>query len=224
MIINLFSIFDPSLNIISRSWIILFLIITLTPTLFWTTGIFFLIYKNVINIWIKEVNYRIRHRKKGVYKIITTIFILLTLYNFFALFPFIFSVTSHLTITFPLAYRFWVGIIFFSFFKSFKDFLIHLIPTGTPVGLIRFIVLIEVIRNFIRPIALTFRLTANIIAGHLLIRLIGGAVLSLPLLFITLGSITQMLLVFMELGVSVIQAYVFSTLLLLYLSESERRH
>lgn len=114
-----------------------------------------------------------------------------------------------------------MGIIFFSLFKSLKRFLEHLIPVGTPLGLISFIVIVELLRNFIRPMALTFRLTANIIAGHLLIRLIGGAIIYLPVLFLLVGSLAQRLLVFMELGVSLIQAYVFSTLLLLYLSEGE---
>lgn len=97
----------------------------------------------------------------------------------------------------------------------------HLIPTGTPLALISFIVLVEILSNLIRPLALTFRLTANMMAGHLLMSLIGGALISLPFSFMLLGSMVQSLLVFIELGVSVIQAYVFSTLLLLYLSEGE---
>jgi len=84
-----------------------------------------------------------------------------------------------------------------------------------------FIVIVEVLSNFIRPLALTFRLTANIIAGHLLISLIGGTLINLSFSFILLGSLIQSLLVIMELGVSVIQAYVFSTLLMLYISEGE---
>ena len=97
----------------------------------------------------------------------------------------------------------------------------HLIPTGTPLALISFIVLVEILSNLIRPLALTFRLTANMMAGHLLMSLIGGALISLPFSFMLLGSVVQSLLVFIELGVSIIQAYVFSTLLLLYLSEGE---
>ena len=100
-------------------------------------------------------------------------------------------------------------------------FLAHLVPVGTPIGLISFIVVVELLRNIIRPLALTFRLTANIIAGHLLISLIGGCLISLPFRLLILGSVFQMLLVFIELGVSVIQAYVFSTLLLLYISEGQ---
>jgi F-type H+-transporting ATPase subunit a len=81
--------------------------------------------------------------------------------------------------------------------------------------------LVEILSNFIRPLALTFRLTANIMAGHLLISLIGGALIFLPVSLMILGSSVQILLVFMELGVSIIQAYVFSTLLILYISEGK---
>lgn len=101
-----------------------------------------------------------------------------------------------------------------------KYFLAHLVPRGTPVGLISFMVLVELLRNFIRPLALTFRLTANIMAGHLLISLVGGFLILLPFRAILLGSFLQLFLVLIELGVSLIQAYVFSTLVLLYLSEA----
>lgn len=137
------------------------------------------------------------------------------------MFPFIFSVTSHILVTLPFSYSFWIGIIIFSWVSSLKHFLAHLIPVGTPVMLMSFIVIVEVLRNLIRPLALTFRLTANMMAGHLLISLIGGALIRLSFRFIFLGSFIQSLLVIMELGVSVIQAYVFSTLLMLYISEGE---
>lgn len=92
---------------------------------------------------------------------------------------------------------------------------------GTPLALIRFIVIVELLSNIIRPIALTFRLTANMIAGHLLMSLVGGAVLSLRLGFMLVGSFFHSLLVTIELGVCIVQAYVFTSLLLLYLSDRE---
>lgn len=137
------------------------------------------------------------------------------------MFPFVFSVTSHMLVTLPYSYSFWVGIIIFSWVSSLKHFLAHLIPVGTPLALLSFMVIVEVLSNLIRPLALTFRLTANMMAGHLLMSLIGGALISLSFSFIILGSIIQSLLVVIELGVSIIQAYVFSTLLLLYISEGE---
>merc|ERR1711937_1019325 len=103
------------------------------------------------------------------------------------------------------------------FLKAFRAFLIHLVPTGTPGALIPLIVIIELVRNFIRPITLSVRLAANIVAGHLLIRLINrGSPLSLRASFIIIGGL---LLYFLEVGVAFIQGYVFSTLRVIYLSE-----
>jgi len=168
-----------------------------------------------------EIDYVLKNPMKGCYSFLGSVFVLISLFNFLALFPFVFSVTSHFLVTLPLAYSLWIGIVTFFIFSSLKHFLAHLIPTGTPIFLMRFIVVVEILSNIIRPIALTFRLTANIIAGHLLISLIGGALLSLPFSLLTLGSLLQSILVVIELGVSLIQAYVFSTLLLLYLSDRE---
>lgn len=159
--------------------------------------------------------------KKGLGYFIVTVMCVVGLLNFLALFPFCFSVTSHLLITFPLAYSFWLGIIFFSLYSSLVRFLSHLVPSGTPLGLISFMVVIEFLSNLIRPLALIFRLTANIIAGHLLLSLVGNFLIIIPLTLVLLGSLLQSFLVIIELGVSFIQAYVFSTLLMLYVSERD---
>jgi F-type H+-transporting ATPase subunit a len=96
--------------------------------------------------------------------------------------------------------------------------LAHLVPRGTPVVLIPFIVLIESIRILIRPITLAIRLMANIVAGHLLLSLAGGGLNSLirflPLL------ISQTALTILELAVACIQGYVFIVLVALYSKES----
>ena len=95
----------------------------------------------------------------------------------------------------------------------------HLVPTGTPGALIPFMVLIETIRNVIRPATLAIRLAANIIAGHLLLTLLGntGPSLGGTVVLILLGS--QILLLVLEGSVAVIQSYVFAVLRTLYASE-----
>jgi F-type H+-transporting ATPase subunit a len=97
--------------------------------------------------------------------------------------------------------------------------LAHLVPLGTPGVLIPFMVLIETIRNVIRPGTLAVRLAANIIAGHLLLVLLGnqGPTLTSSLLVFLL--ITQILLLVLERAVAVIQSYVFAVLTTLYSSE-----
>jgi F-type H+-transporting ATPase subunit a len=96
---------------------------------------------------------------------------------------------------------------------------IHLIPQGTPTVLIPFIVLIETIRNIIRPGTLAIRLSANIIAGHLLLTLLGNTGNSLSTFLISFLIFTQLLLLTLESAVAIIQAYVFTILSTLYSSE-----
>jgi len=94
----------------------------------------------------------------------------------------------------------------------------HLVPLGTPGALIPFIVCIELVRSTIRPLTLSVRLVANIIAGHLLLTLLGslGPNVNAALVFVFVRLIVLALL---ETGVAAIQAYVFRALRTLYLSE-----
>jgi len=96
----------------------------------------------------------------------------------------------------------------------------HLVPRGTPTPLIPVIVLIERVRNIIRPGTLAVRLAANIVAGHLLLTLLGSLApgvggFTLRLLFVGL-----VLLLVLEVGVACVQAYVFTVLRSLFLRES----
>jgi F-type H+-transporting ATPase subunit a len=97
--------------------------------------------------------------------------------------------------------------------------LAHLVPNGTPAALIPFIVLIETISNTIRPLTLSVRLIANMVAGHLLITLLGNQT-AVASNFILAGLIlTQILLLTLEAAVAVIQSYVFAVLSTLYSRE-----
>lgn len=95
----------------------------------------------------------------------------------------------------------------------------HLVPQGTPPALIAFIVIIETIRNVIRPGTLAVRLAANIIAGHLLITLLGNTGSNLSIIILTILLITQILLLILESAVAIIQSYVFAVLRTLYSRE-----
>lgn len=102
-----------------------------------------------------------------------------------------------------------------------NNLLTHLTPQGTPALLIPFIVIIESISLIIRPITLSIRLTANIIAGHLLLSLLGssGQLIS-RIILINIILFSQILLFILEISVSIIQAYVFSILSTLYSRDS----
>ena len=94
----------------------------------------------------------------------------------------------------------------------------HLVPLGTPFVLMGFMVLIETVRNLIRPITLSVRLAANIIAGHLLIVLLGSAI-TLRGSIMLCGVSALSLLLLLELAVAFIQSYVFMVLVGLYSAE-----
>jgi len=93
------------------------------------------------------------------------------------------------------------------------------VPQGTPAVLIPFIVCIETIRNIIRPGTLAVRLTANIIAGHLLLTLLGNTGPSISYLLVTFLLIAQIALLILESAVAIIQSYVFAVLRTLYSRE-----
>jgi F-type H+-transporting ATPase subunit a len=98
--------------------------------------------------------------------------------------------------------------------------LAHLVPQSTPPILMPFMVIIETVRNLIRPLTLAVRLTANIIAGHLLITLLGNQIADNSI--VLSGSIlliTQITLLILESAVALIQSYVFTVLACLYSSE-----
>lgn len=98
-------------------------------------------------------------------------------------------------------------------------FLAHLVPAGTPYILIPFMVLIELVRNLIRPITLSVRLAANLVAGHLLITLISSPISSSSNFGLLVLLAALFILIILESAVTFIQAYVFRILRTLYLRE-----
>lgn len=223
MIINLFSIFDPSTNIINLSlnWTRTMIGVLFFPIMFW------FIPSRSSTFW-NKIFYTLHFEFKtllGISSFRGSTFIFISLFrlilfnNFLGLFPYIFTRTRHITITLSLALPLWLGFILYGWINNTKHIFIHLIPQGTPTVLIPFIVLIETIRNIIRPGTLAIRLSANIIAGHLLLTLLGNTGNSLSAFLISFLIFTQLLLLTLESAVAIIQAYVFTILRTLYSSE-----
>ncbi|KYQ53741.1 ATP synthase subunit a [Trachymyrmex zeteki] len=147
--------------------------------------------------------------------------ILIFFNNFLGLFPYIFTSSRHMRFCFSLSLSIWVGLIMYSVINYLGSFLSHLTPMGTPFVLMPFMVIIESIRLIIRPITLSIRLTANMIAGHLLLSLLGSSgVGARGIVLLFLLFIVQIILFVLEIFVSLIQAYVFSILSALYRRES----
>lgn len=223
MITNLFSIFDPSTNILSLSlnWISSILGIIILPYIYWLIPNRFTFLWNKILITLhnefKTLLGSTGHAGRTFIFIRTFSFIVFN--NFIGLFPYIFTSSSHITITLALALPLWLSFIIFGWINHTNHIFAHLVPQGTPSVLIPFIVCIETIRNFIRPGTLAVRLAANIIAGHLLLTLLGSTGPSINLILVNLLLIVQIALLTLESAVAIIQSYVFAVLRTLYSRE-----
>nr|APC60884.1 ATP synthase F0 subunit 6 [Santamartamys rufodorsalis] len=154
---------------------------------------------------------------------LTTLILFIGSTNLLGLLPYSFTPTTQLSMNLAMAIPLWAGTVISGFRYKTKMTLAHFLPQGTPMILIPMLVIIETISLFIQPMALAVRLTANITAGHLLIHLIGSATsalfsISTPIALTTL--IILLLLTMLELAVALIQAYVFTLLVSLYLHDN----
>nr|AML25631.1 ATP synthase F0 subunit 6 [Staphylinidae sp. BMNH 1274679] len=220
MMTNLFSSFDPSTNLFSLNWLSTFLGMLFIPSMYW------LIPSRWNFLWISmimtlhnEFKVLLGNKIKGSTLIFISLFSLILFNNFLGLFPYIFTSSSHLIMTLTLALPLWLSFMIYGWLNNTIHMFAHLVPQGTPPVLMPFMVMIETISNIIRPGTLAVRLAANMIAGHLLLTLLGNTGPSMNLLMINILIITQLLLLVLESAVSIIQSYVFAVLSTLYSSE-----
>nr|YP_009185896.1 ATP synthase F0 subunit 6 [Olophrum piceum]ALO70798.1 ATP synthase F0 subunit 6 [Olophrum piceum] len=222
MMTNLFSSFDPSTNLmISLNWLSTILGMILIPSMFW------LIPSRWNFMWIKITSTLHKEFKvlisnnsiKGMTLIFISLFSIIMFNNFLGLFPYIFTSSSHMVMTLSLALPLWLSFMIYGWTNNTIHMFAHLVPMGTPPILMPFMVCIESISNIIRPGTLAVRLAANMIAGHLLLTLLGNTGPMMSMMMINILIITQLLLLMLESAVSIIQSYVFAVLSTLYSSE-----
>nr|YP_010385091.1 ATP synthase F0 subunit 6 [Lydina aenea]UPL65101.1 ATP synthase F0 subunit 6 [Lydina aenea] len=223
MMTNLFSVFDPSSSIfnLSLNWISTFLGIIMIPSLYWLIPSRFNIFWNNILLTLhKEFKTLLMPMgTNGSTFLFISLFSMILFNNFMGLFPYIFTSTSHLTLTLTLAMPLWLSFMLFGWINNTQHMFMHLVPQGTPAILMPFMVCIETISNMIRPGTLAVRLTANMIAGHLLLTLLGNTGPNMPSILLSILIITQIALLVLESAVAMIQSYVFAVLSTLYSSE-----
>nr|YP_009537900.1 ATP synthase F0 subunit 6 [Limenitis elwesi]AYN60630.1 ATP synthase subunit 6 [Limenitis elwesi]UBA16511.1 ATP synthase F0 subunit 6 [Euthalia kardama] len=222
MMNNLFSIFDPSTNFnLSINWISTFIGFLFIPYSFW------LIPNRHFILW-NFISSKLHNEFKtllgpnsfnGSTFIFISLFFFVLFNNFLGLFPYIFTSTSHLNISLSLSLTLWLSFMIYGWINNTQHMFIHMIPQGTPTILMPFMVLIETISNIIRPGTLAVRLTANMIAGHLLLTLLSKTGTNMPIYLIFILIIIQILLLILESAVAIIQSYVITILSTLYSSE-----
>nr|AMP43811.1 ATP synthase F0 subunit 6 [Suragina sp. KW-2016] len=223
MMTNLFSVFDPSSSIMNMSlnWMSTFLGLLMIPTIFWLIpSRYSIIWNNIMLTLHKEFKTLLGPSgHNGSTMIFISLFSLILFNNFLGLFPYIFTSTSHLTLTLALALPLWLSFMIYGWINHTQHMFAHLVPQGTPAVLMPFMVCIETISNVIRPGTLAVRLAANMIAGHLLLTLLGNTGPSLSYYLAMFLLIGQIALLVLESAVAIIQSYVFAVLSTLYSSE-----
>nr|YP_010563169.1 ATP synthase F0 subunit 6 [Cnethodonta grisescens]UYX61175.1 ATP synthase F0 subunit 6 [Cnethodonta grisescens] len=223
MMTNLFSIFDPSTNIfnIPLNWLSTFMGILFIPYTFWLIpNRHHYVWNFILNKLHNEFKILLKNNYfQGSTFIFISLFSFILFNNFLGLFPYIFTSTSHLTLSLSISLPLWLSFMIYGWLNNTQHMFIHMIPQGTPTILMPFMTMIETISNIIRPGTLAVRLTANMIAGHLLMTLLSSTSSSLPNYLIMFLILIQIMLLILESAVAIIQSYVIAILSTLYSSE-----
>jgi len=172
----------------------------------------------------KMINDTAGSAAKSFFPFIFTLFMFVLFSNMVGMLPYSFTTTSHIIVTFVLASIVFVGVTILGFIKHGFKYLELFVPKGVPMVLLPLIVIIEIISYLSRPVSLSVRLFANMMAGHTMLKVFGGFVISLGLLggWLPLGF--SIALTGLEILVAFLQAYVFAILTCIYLNDALNLH
>jgi len=163
-------------------------------------------------------------KARPFFPFILTLFLFILFSNMIGMIPYSFTTTSHIIVTFTLAFFIFIGVTVIGFVKHGLSYLKLFVPSGVPTILLPIIVVIEIISYLSRPISLSVRLFANMMAGHTMLKVFGGFVISLGLVggWLPLGF--SVALTGLEILVAFLQAYVFAILTCIYLNDAINLH
>lgn len=154
--------------------------------------------------------------------LLSSFFLYLLFQNAWNLVPFTISISSNIVFTLLMAFSYWILFKSSRILKNIYSYLAHYTTPSSPLVLVPFIKIVEVVRNIIRPITLGVRLAVKLLTGHLLLRLLRGVVMGKVLYvdsFIILSGMLMVFIFFYETCVLVIQAFVYNLMLRQYLDE-----
>ena len=158
------------------------------------------------------------------FPIVFTLFMFVLLGNLLGMVPYSFTFTSHIVVTFAMAIVIFVFVTILGFVKHGMHFFSFFAPPGTPVVMLPLLVPIEIISYLSRPISLSVRLFANMLAGHTLIKVIAGFIPALGVIFGVLPLALVVALTGLEILIAFLQAYVFAILTCLYINDAIHLH
>nr|YP_009159731.1 ATP synthase F0 subunit 6 [Pyropia nitida]AKQ53237.1 ATP synthase F0 subunit 6 [Pyropia nitida] len=218
----------------------LFLMLSVALSIFWSSLV---IYNNrlVPKNWqsVKEIFYdttltlvQDNLGKKGYayFPFIFTIFTIILYCNLIGMVPYSFTVTSHIAFTFSLALSIYIGINIIGFRTHGIKFFTIFLPKGVPLFIVPLVVAIEFVSYIVKVFTISIRLFANMTSGHTLLKIIAGFVwtmISIGGIFLYLQIIPLILLlalVGLEIGIALLQAYVFTLLTCIYLNDVLEMH
>ncbi len=156
------------------------------------------------------------------FPLIFSLFVFILFANLCGMIPMSFTVTSHIIVTFGMAVIFFLAITLLGFVKHGTHFFSLFLPHGTPWWMAPLMVMIELISYLSRPMSLSIRLAANMLAGHILLKIVAG--------FVMIGLLGvfpfAFLLIFtaFEIFIACLQAYIFTLLICIYLNDALNLH
>ncbi len=163
-------------------------------------------------------------KAKPYFPFIFSLFMFVLFCNMVGMLPYSFTVTSHIIVTLIMALFIFVAVTIIGFIKHGFKYLSIFVPSGVPAVLLPLITIIEIISYLSRPVSLSVRLFANMMAGHTMLKVFGGFVVSLGVLGGWLPLSFSVALTGLEILVAFLQAYVFAILTCIYLNDALNLH
>ena len=160
---------------------------------------------------------------KPFFPFIFTLFTFILTLNLLGMMPYGFTVTSHVSVTFAIATMIFLAVTITGFAKHGLKFLSLFLPHGTPMYIAPLMILIELFSFLSRPVSLSIRLAGNMIAGHVLLKVLAGFVVMMGVYGIVPIPFMVVMVGF-ELFVAILQAYLFTILACVYLNDAINLH
>ncbi len=170
------------------------------------------------------VHENLGHEGRKYFPFVFSIFMIVLMGNVLGLIPYSFTFTSHIIVTGALALFVFLLATMIGFIRHGFHFLTLFVPSGVPIFIVPLIATIEVISYLSRPISLSVRLFANMVAGHTMLKVFAGFSVGLGVVMGILPLVVNTALIGLEVMIAFIQAYVFSILTCLYLKDAIELH
>jgi len=164
---------------------------------------------------------------KTYFPFVFSIFVFVLFGNFLGMLPYSFTFTSHIAVTLTMALVIFIMVTVIAFIKHGMHFFSFFLPKGVPIFLSPLLIVIEVISYFTRPVSLSIRLFANMMAGHTLLKVVGGFVFPLGAISAAFGIVPVAGLVAitgLEFLIAFLQAYIFTILTCIYINDAVHLH